>query len=173
MAYDPVNKEIVHACGGSGTEELGTWVYNIEKNEWSKLPAVENEQSRLHAGAVELVWRAKLLVGAAVNRFTVAETEAEAKADLKAKATELAAAVAAFTADLSKSEKDSAFARQAAGFLSSAEAGLKDLAPELAEKITPDTIAAARAVRVRLEQAADALAVIPPGRARRRSPTTP
>ncbi len=164
MCYDPVKGEIVHAGGDGGSLQVGTWVYNLQDNEWRKRVFGPAWRKDLHTRATELTWQAKALLGAAVNRFTAAQTEAEAKADLKAQAGELADATAKFNAGLPA--KSAEWAAQAAGRLDAAEEMLKDLAPKLAGAITPEIIAQARAARVLFEQAADAMAIEPPGRAR-------
>jgi hypothetical protein len=169
MAYDPVNKEIFHAGGDGGSAEVGTWVYSIEKNEWRKLEFGSDKVKALSDDAKKLCWRAKALLGAVTNRFAISETKAEAKADLKAKAAELSAALeklsaAVNSAGLTGVEKaggDVAIQR-----LDATRAGLTAVADKLAGPIAAEAIGEVRAVRAKLEQVIDALAVEPPGRAR-------
>lgn len=164
MAYDPVNKEIVHAGGEGGTADVNTWVYSLETKAWRNLEFDAPKQKALHERAVKLCWDAKLLLGAVTNRFTVAETPAEAKADLTAQAKAVAAEAAKLAGDCPAKQDE--WAARAAGRLAAAEQMLNELAPKLGGKITPELIAAARAAREMIEQAIDALAVQPPGRAR-------
>ena len=169
MVYDPVNKEIVHVCGDGGTVDLGTWVYGVEKNEWRKLEQPKGYLATWRHDADGVVWQAKVLLGAVINRFTVAETEAEAKADLKAKATEVSTAVTTLATAVGNGRltpPEIAAGELAAKRLNEAGTALKAVAEKLTGKITPEIIAEVRAIRVLLEQAADAVAPEPPGRAR-------
>ncbi len=176
MCYDPVNKEILHSGGDGGSAAIGTWVYSIASNEWRKLEFGSPQRSELTAKAKDLRWQAKTLLGACCNRFAVSETEAESKADLAARAAELAATAAKFrgevtAAGLAGTEK--AASEAAAQRLDAAAAALKVSGPTLAGKATQENIAAIRAVRVIFEQVVDALAVEPPGRARLQSAYDP
>ncbi|MCG3178013.1 MAG: hypothetical protein BIFFINMI_00336 [Phycisphaerae bacterium] len=169
MCYDPVNKEIVHAGGDGGTLEIGTWVYSVDKNEWRKLELGSAAARALCDQADALCWQAKALLGATVNRFAVSETDAEAKADLKAKAAELVEAgqklaAAIQSADLKGAEKSAAAV--AAKRVGAAGDAVKAVADKLGGAITPEIIGEVRAARVLFEKVVDALAVEPTGRAR-------
>lgn len=169
MCYDPVNKEILHTGGGGGSADVSTWVYSLEKNEWRRLESGSAKLKELFAGARDLRWQAKTLLGRCSSRHAVAETEDEAKVDLAAEASKLAAAAEAFASDvtaagLAGTEKTAGDA--AARRLRSAAAALKTAGPTLTGVVTPEKIAAIRSIRVIFEQAADALAPEPPGRAR-------
>jgi hypothetical protein len=169
MVYDPVNKEVLHAGGDGGSADVSTWAYDLAKNEWRQLVFGSPEMAALGRLSRALCWQAKALLGAAVNRFTVAETDAEAKADLAAQAGELAAAAEKLGADVAKAEvrpNEKTAAGVAVQRLAAAAAAVKAVQPRLAQPITPETIAAVRAARVVFEQVVDALAVEPPGRAR-------
>ncbi|MDD4890882.1 MAG: kelch repeat-containing protein, partial [Phycisphaerae bacterium] len=169
MAYDPVNKEIFHAGGDGGSAVVGTWVYSIEKNKWRMLEFGSDKAKALGDEAKKLCWQAKALLGAAANRFAVSETKEEAKADLKAKAITLREEAKRLlaqvkSADLNGAEKNS---REAAvGRLDAAVLALGAVADKLSSTITPEAVGEVRAARVLIEQAIDALAVEPPGRAR-------
>jgi len=169
MCYDPVNKELLHSGGDGGSADVSTWVYSIEKNEWRRLEFGSPKLKELSAKAKDLRWQAKALLGACCNRFAITETAAEAKADLAAKAAELAAAADKLAgevkaAPLAGTEKTAGDA--AAGRLESAAAAFKAAGPALSGKIAPVNIFTVRAARVNLEQAVDALSAEPPGRAR-------
>lgn len=169
MCYDPVNREIVHSGGDGGTADITTWVYSIEGNEWRRLACGSERMKALSLKAKAHVWQAKGLLGACSNRFAISETPEEAKADLVARAAELAAAAEKLAADvrasgLAASEKTAG--EVAARRLEAAAAALKAASPTLSGAVLPQTIAAVRAVRVTCEQAEDALAAEPSGRAR-------
>jgi hypothetical protein len=169
LCYDPVNKEILHTGGGSGSAEVSTWAYNLASNEWRQLEFGSPVQKALYAKAAALVWQAKLLVGGCANRFSVTETPAEAKADLGARAAELVSAGDKLASEIEAaglSGAEKVAAGVAAARLKQAVAGWKALQGKLAGKITPELIAEARVPRAVAEQAQDALASEPPGRAR-------
>jgi len=169
MCYDPVNKEILHAGGDGGSAEIGTWAYSIEKNEWHKLAFDRPVLAGLHARADAVIWHAKVLLAGAINRFTVVETPAEAKADLAAEAAAVAEAAGKLAGGVRSaraSEADKAAFDAAGRRLDAAVTALKAVASKLGGAVTPKIIADLRTARVLLEQAADALAVEPPGRAR-------
>ncbi|HPD15657.1 MAG TPA: kelch repeat-containing protein [Planctomycetota bacterium] len=157
MTYDPVNREILHAGGDGGSADVATWAFDIAGNEWRRLEFGSPEAKALLDRAKALRWQAKALLGAACNRFAITETDAEAKADLAAQAAELAAAAEKLAPDTNG---------VAARRLAAAVAAVKAASAKLSGKITPDIIAEVRAARVLFEQAVDALAVEPPGRAR-------
>ena len=164
MCYDPVNKEIVHAGGDGGSADVGTWVYDIAKNEWRKLNFGSPEAKTLLDRAKALRWQAKALLGAVCNRFAVTGTDDEAKVDLVAKGAELAAAAEKLAPDTKS---------VAASRLAAAVAAVKAVGPKLSGKITPEIIAEVRAARAGFEMVVDALAVEPPGRARSQTACDP
>ncbi|MCY3018944.1 MAG: hypothetical protein NTW87_07950 [Planctomycetota bacterium] len=169
MCYDPLNKEILHSGGDGGSADVSIWVYSIEKNEWRRLEFGSAELKALSAKAKDLRWQVKALLGACANRFAITETAQESKADLAARAAELAAVAEKLAGEIAaaglaggeKTAGDVAVRR-----LASAAAELKAAGPALSGKIAPANIAAVRASRVIVEQVVDALAAEPPGRAR-------
>ena len=168
MCYDPVNKEILHAGGGSGSAELSTWAYSIAKNEWRQLEFKPGVLQGLFDGAKKSRWQAKTLLGRCSSRHQAAETPDEAKVDLPAEAAKLAAE-AETAAKIVKAigfTADKKNATVAGGRLNSAVAALKAVGPKLGGAITPDLIAQVRATREIFEQVVDALSPEPPGRAR-------
>jgi hypothetical protein len=176
MCYDPVNKEILHSGGDGGSATVGTYAYSLEKNEWRRLEFGSAKVKELSGKAKAICWEAKALLGAAANRFAISEIPAEAKADLAAKAAELAAAVEKLAAEvkgagLAGVEKPAG--EVAARRLESAVAALKAAGPGLAGRIAAANVQAVRAVRVTCEQAIDALSPEPPGRARSQSAYDP
>ena len=176
MCYDPVNHEIVHMGGDGGSEEIGTWVYAIEENEWRQLDFGSPGFKELHTQAKSLRWQAKALLGAVSNRFAVSETSEEEQADLVARATELGRAAGRLRAAIEAAELkevERPAAREGLRRLDAAVSGLRELvAPAdntrsaMAATISPETIARVRAIRVQFEQVVSALASEPTGRAR-------
>jgi len=170
MAYDPVHREIVHAGGDGGSGDLGTWVYAIDKNAWRKLDLGSPRLREINAGAADLRWRAKDLLGAACNRFSAAETLAESGVDLAARAVALAADVEKLSAAIAAAEllpNERAGAAVGSRRFTAAAAALRALGGGLAAPpINPQALANLRAARVLVEQAGDAVAPEPPGRAR-------
>jgi len=169
MAYDPINKEILHAGGEGGSADISTWVFDIAKNEWRKLEFGSPKLKELFAKSKDLRWQSKDLLGRTSSRHATAETPAEAKVDLVAKAAELAAAAEKFAgevgaAGLAGSEKT--VGEVAVKRLTAAAAAVKAAGPSLSGAITPEKIAAVRSAREIFEQAVDALWPEPPGRAR-------
>ena len=169
MAYDPINKEIVHAGGAGGSADVSTWAYDIGKNEWRKLEFGSEAMKKLHAAAVDLCWQAKVLLGRTASRHASAETAGEAKVDLPAEAGKLAAAAEKLAgevagAGLAGGEKTAGEVAQQR--LKTAAAAVKAAGPNLSGAITPEKIAAVRSAREIFERAVDALSVEPPGRAR-------
>lgn len=169
MTYDPIHKELVHSGGDGSSETVGTWVYNLEKNEWSKLDFGSPKQKELFAKSKALCWQAKALLGAAANRFAFSETATEAKVDLTVKGAELSAAAGKLAGDIKaagltgaeKSGGDVAVQR-----LEATVAALKSAGPALIGKITAEHVESLRAVRVLIEQVMDAISAEPSGRAR-------
>lgn len=176
MCYDPVNKEIVHVGGDGGSEEIGTWVYAIEANEWRKRDFGSPELKKLQEQAKSLRWQAKALLGAVCNRFAVSETPQEARADLVGLASKLAIAAGELGDAIEAAElidRERPAGREAMRRLERARVGLGvvgaslfDAPSPLAAPITPATIARVRAIRVQIEQVVAALASEPTGRAR-------
>jgi len=168
LCYDPVNNELLHAGGDGGTADISTWVYSLEKNEWRKLECGSAKIKELFAKSRDLCWQAKTLVGRCASRHGIAETAVEAKVDLSGEAAKLATATKTFADEvaasgLSGSEKTAA--EMAVKRLNAAIVAAKAAGPTLANPITPEKIAAARAVREIIEQVEDALSPEPPGRA--------
>lgn len=169
MCYDPVNREIVHVGGGSGSAEVSTWVYSIARNEWRKLDFGSARFKQLGDEARGLCWQVKTLLGRCANRHALTETPAEAKVNLSSEAVTLGAAAEALAAAIARAELspgERTAGNMAAQRLAAAVAALKAAAPSLAGAIAPRQIAAVRAIRERCEQVMDALAAEPPGRAR-------
>jgi len=169
MCYDPVNKEILHAGGGSGSAGVSTWAYSIEKNEWRQLEFGSDALKALFAKAKDLRWQAKVLLGRCSSRHAAAETADEAKVELTAEATKLASATEKLAAEV-KAGKLAANEKTAAGVavgrLATAAAALKAVGPKLGGAITAELIGEVRAARAVFEQVVDALSPEPPGRAR-------
>jgi hypothetical protein len=169
LCYDPVNKEILHAGGAGGSADLGTWVYRIEKNEWRQLEFGSESFRKLFASAKALRWQAKELLGRCASRHAVAESVEEAKVDLPAEAAKLVTIAEKLAAEVKAAQLgtgEKTAGEVAARRLAAAVASLKTAGPTLAGMITPEQIAAVRAIRVSCEQVADALSPEPPGRAR-------
>jgi len=170
MCYDPVNKEILHAGGGSGSAEVSTWAYSIEKNEWRQLEFGSDALKPLFAKAKALRWQAKTLVGRCASRHQIAETADEAKVDLPAEAAKLAAAASKLAAEVKAAKLDvteTAAGRVAALRLEFAVTELFKIAgPNRRGAVTPEHIAEVRAAREIFEQVVDALSPEPSGRAR-------
>ncbi len=169
MCYDPVNKEILHAGGDGASAEIGTWVYSIENNAWRKLEFGSDDIKALQVRAKALRWEAKGLLGGVCNRFTIAQTPDEAKADLTLRANTLVKLAQDLAADilLTKLKGAEASAGESmAHRLIAATEGLRAVAPNLGGKISPDIIAQVRVARVCFEQAVAAIASEPTGRAR-------
>jgi RNA polymerase sigma factor (sigma-70 family) len=169
ICYDPVNKEIVHAGGGSGSAETSTWVYSLEKNEWRELPMGSEPFKKLWEESKKLRWEAKKLLGRCSSRHQVAETAGEAEVDLVAEAKKLAAAAEKLAAEV-KAAKVEANEKAGAGVavkrLEKAVAAVRAAGPKLSGKITPEKIAEVRAARAIFLRVVDALSLEPPGRAR-------
>ena len=169
ICYDPENKEILHVGGGSGSAEVGTWIYSIEKNQWRELPMGSEALKKLWNTAKALRWQAKTLLGRCSSRQQVAETEAEAKVDIAAEARKLAESATELVAELKASKVDAnerAGVDVAASRLAGAVAALKTTGAKLSATITPELISEVRAIRERFEKVVDALSPQPPGRAR-------
>jgi RNA polymerase sigma factor (sigma-70 family) len=169
MCFDPVNKEILHAGGGSGSAGVGTLVYSIEKNEWRELTLGSQPFRKLCAASKELRWAAKTLLGRTSSRHQVAESTAEAKVDLVAEAKTLVASAQKLLADVKGAklaENEKTGGAIAVQRLEKALAAVKAVGPRLSAKITPELIADVRSARAVFEQVIDALSSQPPGRAR-------
>jgi hypothetical protein len=169
MAYDPVNKDIVHAGGGSGSAEVSTWAYSIEKNEWRELDFGSAALKKLHGEAKDLRWQAKALVGRCASRHQVAETEAEAKVDLTAEAkklVEVAERLHAAVKEAGLAARENAAREVAVKRLDAAIGATRAVGPKLGGAITPALLAEVRAAREMFEQVVDALSPQPGGRAR-------
>jgi hypothetical protein len=123
----------------------------------------------LGAQAKALRWQAKTLLGAVCNRFAITETTEEAKADLPARANELASAAEKLASAIKSAElraHEQPAGEVAIARLGTAIAALKALAPGLGGPMTPQLIGEVRSVRVIFEQVVAALAAEPTGRAR-------
>ncbi|MFO7899736.1 MAG: kelch repeat-containing protein [Planctomycetota bacterium] len=162
LCYDPVNNELVQVSGHGAP--FGTYLFDLEKKKWRRLDAGSKESEALDEAATALRWKGIELLGRAANRFTVAETRAEAKVDLGAQAAALAKRAEALTlaarrAGLKDNEK--AAAAHAAGLLEKAAAGYRAVAEELRGQIDPPLLARLRALRVTLGEIRNALAPEP------------
>jgi len=169
ICYDPLNKEILHAGGGSGSAEVSTWVYSVEKNAWRELPMGSDALKKLWVPSRKLRWEAKKLLGRCSSRHQVAETSDEARVDLPAEAGRLVAAAEKLAAEVKSAAveaNEKAAAQMAVKRLAKAVAAIKAAGPKLSGKITPKTIAEVRAARGIFLQVVDALSPEPPGRAR-------
>ncbi|MHC4914982.1 MAG: sigma-70 family RNA polymerase sigma factor, partial [Planctomycetota bacterium] len=169
MCYDPVNKEVLHVGGGSGSAELGTWAYSVEKNQWRELELGSEALKELWSRAKVLRWSAKVLLGRCASRHQQAETDEEAKVDLPAEAAGLAAEGGKLVGEVKSAQVDAnekAGAKTAGERLAKAVAAIKAVGPKLSGTITPALIAEVRAAREIFEKAVDALSPQPPGRAR-------
>jgi len=169
LCYDPVNKEILHTGGGSGSAEVSTWAYSVSGNEWRELEFPAAKMKELYARTASLCWQAKTLTGGCCNRFTISQTAAEAKLDLGSKATELAAAAEKLAVDIAGAGltgSDKTAGEVAIRRLNEAAGAWEAARDKLAGEITPQIIASTRVPRIIVEQAQDALATEPPGRAR-------
>jgi hypothetical protein len=169
MCYDPVNKEILHAGGGSGTAEVSTWVYDIDKNEWRQLSFGSDAMKKLHQQAKDLCWQAKTLVGRCASRHAVAETDEEAKVDLIVEAKKLvveAEKLHAAIKEANPAEHENEASFVAVSRVGSAAQSVRAVGPKLGGAITPALIAEVRAAREVFQQVVDALCPEPGGRAR-------
>jgi len=167
LVYDPVNNELM-MVGGHGGSDVGTWAFDLARNEWRRLACGSHALKTLHAAAKTRQWDAVTLLGLAANRFSVAETDEEAKADLSACARTLGAALKklandAKTANLADAEKPAA--AHAAALLDAASASATTLTAKLGGKIDAALMAELRSLEVTVERAMNALAPEPPGRA--------
>jgi RNA polymerase sigma factor (sigma-70 family) len=170
LAYDPVNKEIL-SIGGTSEEAggtPGTWAFQIAAGAWKKVEAGSRELKALGAEAEGLRSRTAALANLARNRFYITESDAEAKADLAARAGELAADAGKFAEKL-KAAKLAGFEEKAPG-LAAAEsdklaAALKALAAKLGARIASETLLEAGAAQDLAGRAARALDAEPSGRA--------
>jgi len=166
LAYDPVNQELVQV-GGRGGED-GTWVCSLQgSNEWRKLECGSVALKALGTTAADLRWRATVLLGSVVNRFTVAETEAEVKADLAAEGKDLGAALRklgdeAGAANVDGNEK--AGIARGRELIKESVDKCEGFAGRLAGKIDAGLIGELRATRYLLDRVCDALAAEPPQR---------
>ena len=170
LAYDPVNKEVL-SVGGTSAEDGGTpgsWAYAIGANSWKKIETGSKELRALWTEGRALEARTLALVNACRNRFYACEGESEAKADLSARAGELATAAAAF-AGKSKAAKltgnEAKIPARAAADGDKLAVAIQALSSKLGGRITPDVLVAAQeAVDFAASQTSD-LAMEPCGRA--------
>lgn len=169
MCYDPVNREIVHAGGDGAGDQVRTWLYSIDRNEWRVLECGWRQLKELHVRARQLCRDAEAMVGAACNRFAISETDEEAGADLAAVAGRVAQAAETLAAEAARADAaphEKVACAMAAVRLRSAAVLAKECALLLGKQIAPETIGRTRDLHALLEKAADALAPEPPGRAR-------
>ncbi|MFW6158843.1 MAG: Kelch repeat-containing protein [Planctomycetota bacterium] len=162
LCYDPVNNELVQV-GGHGPP-FGTYLFDLKKKTWRKLEAGSEALRELHRTAGKLRWQGIKLLGRAANRFTIAETEAEAKADLGDRAEKLAEAAGKLEDAIGEAElKDNE--RAAAGHASKLSLAIateyRELTDELRGDINPDLLSKLRALRVKLTQTEHALSPEP------------
>jgi hypothetical protein len=159
LCYDPVNRELLKV-GGDRRMNPRTYVFHIETKAWRRLEPGSAPLKALRDRAKGLRWRAIELLGRSANRFSIAETEAEAKADLSERAKELAAdletlAAQVKTADVKPHEK--AAAVHAAALLDKTAADCTALAAKLDGTIDAARLGELRAVRVAVDHAFHAL----------------
>jgi hypothetical protein len=118
LAWDPVNDEVL-SIGGTSDEpggSPGTWVFKPGGKKWRRIELGSEPLKALRSRASTLARDTAALVNAWRNRFHVAETEKEAKADLGPRATSLMEACEKLQADIRAAK------------LSGAEAGIPTVA---------------------------------------------
>jgi len=165
LAHDPVNGELVQVGGHGG--ENGTWLFDLDKSEWRRLNCGSAAMKELGSRGAGLRWRAICLLGAAANRFSVAETDEEAKADLAAEARGLGDAMKKLGADVAAArvdENEKAGIGRAGELLADLAARYGNLAARLGGKLDAAVLGELRALKFTADRACDALAVEPPPR---------
>ena len=159
LCWDPVNHEVL-LSGGRSAERggaPGTWAYTPASNSWRKLEFGTLEEMSVLAKANALVRSVWLLLSAARGRYFIAETEAEAKADLMARATEVTDGITELVGAL----KGTPRALQALG---DAAVELKKANAGLGGKISRETLLTLAGAHRLVEAAVRDLAVEPPAR---------
>lgn len=167
LVYDPVNRELVQ-IGGHPAVRDGTWVFSIKEGAWKKLPIDNTGLAGLGDQAQALQWSAAELLGKSANRFSIAETDAEAKADLGKQATALADEMDKFAATISAAklnDREKAAGTFAARLLADTAAACRKLADRLGGKIDPELLGELRNLRADVDRVAHSLAPIPTPRA--------
>ena len=170
MAWDPVNKEIV-SIGGTSDEDggtPGTWTFSPAGREWKKLSTGSKELKELNAEAGALQAAAAACLNAGRNRFLLTESEAEAKADLAARANEVAAAAGKLAGRLGAAKLSGGEAgapKAALAALEKALPGLKGLAGKLGGKMAAEALVEGQALLEALDLVERALDSEPCGRA--------
>lgn len=165
LCYDPVNGELVQVGGHGG--EPGTWIFDLAKHEWRKLDCGSAALKGLGATAAWLRWRTICLLGAAANRFTVAETGEEAKVDLAGEARNLAAAFKKLGEDAKAAKADE---NEKGGVARAAELSTEVsdrygiTVARLEEPVNANTLGELRALKFKADQLCDGLAAEPPPR---------
>ncbi|MFO7900594.1 MAG: kelch repeat-containing protein, partial [Planctomycetota bacterium] len=163
LCYDPVNGELLKV-GGDRRLEPRTYVFALKTNTWRRLELGSGALKTLRDKAQELRRRAIELLGRAANRFSIAETEAEAKVDLTERATELAAELKRLAAEAKAANvkpHETAAAAHVASLLAQTAADCNAVAEELGGKIDAALISEVRAVRVAVDRAFHALMAEP------------
>lgn len=169
MCFDPVNRELVHTGGGSGSDEVATWLFSLADNKWRKLDCGSEALRGLYKQAFEVNRHVIMLAGRCASRHAVAETADEAKVDLAAEARKL---IVDFKGVVTQIKLAKVAANEAEGAamavkrLAELVTATEALAGELKGAMTPALVAAARELRLVSDQVVDALAPEPPGRAR-------
>ncbi|MHC4917063.1 MAG: hypothetical protein ACYTGB_16410, partial [Planctomycetota bacterium] len=170
MCYDPVNKEIL-SIGGSSDEPggtPGTYVFEIARNVWRKVPQGSKELNDLYAESKALRRRAHALLSACRSRYFITESEAEARARLSETAAALEADIARLVAEVKTAtlpEDEAEGGKPGAERLSEASSRLKAVSGRLDGQMNPELIAELRRVLDSLDVAQLDLAPEPPGRA--------
>ena len=95
LCVDPVNNEVLLLGGDSSAPEgtPGFWRYSFEKNAWTKNPALAEAEAKRAQDLESLADEAWTLLSRARNRFHVAETGEETKAELASAAEKLVKAI--------------------------------------------------------------------------------
>ncbi len=167
LAYNPVHRELVQ-IGGHPAVRDGTWTFSLAGGKWRKNPPRNEALAGLVERARALQWATAKLLGSAANRFSIAETDAEAKVDLGRVATGVAdeldkCSAAVGATKLSDREKPAGdFARK---LLADTAAECRKLADRLGGKIDPPLLAELRNLRAEIDRVAHVLAPIPTPRA--------
>ncbi len=165
LGYDPVNREVV-AFGGSSGDAAGgsdTWLFSVAKGEWRKAEPGSAAHRKLSDEAKKLHAESWALLSAVRNRFWIAETEAEAKADLSARCSALAAELAALAGKCGKigtAEVDPETAKRGAVALREAGEAMKASAGKL-KAATKEVLAELGEAQRKVEVAAETVASQP------------
>ncbi len=165
LGYDPVNREVV-AFGGASGEAAGgsdTWLFGVEAGEWRKAEPGSAAHRKLSSEAEELQAESWALLSAARNRFWIADTEEEAKADLSARCSKLADALAALAGECGKlgaADIDPETAKRGAAALREGGEAVKASAGKL-KTVTKDVLSELGEAQRKVEGAAETVAAQP------------